>query len=874
MRKIRFKSGAALAALVMLLVIPRCGAAPGPAFFTYQGYLTVSNAPANGLYSFEVRLFDAETNGNLVAVPQQGPGSTAVVNGLFTLQVSLPVVPDGSFNIDPRWMELIVWEHPEDPSSSVTLSPRQRITPVPQAAFAFHAATADSVEYTNIAGIPIQTRIPDPTNAAAGSFLRFNGTSVVWVVWFPIATSNLMDGAVTLPKLSTSGAVGGQTLAFDGTNAGWKDPVVLIANGTLPPSRLITSNAVAGQLLTFDGGVAGWKDPVVRIAAGAITASNLAVGAVTTAVLADGAVTAAKVVEGNLVKGINGMHDDLTLAVNDGLTLTTVGSKFTIGAPLLAGIGDCNTYSNCYWTLRGNGGTTAGLNFLGTTDNQPLEIKVYNNRVWRAEIPPPFFNPDLGPNIIGGFRGNIVSSVYGGTVGGGGSASSPNGVTGIAGTIGGGVGNTVQGDFGTVGAGYSNQVTGASATIAGGSVNQATAEATTVGGGLNNAVTSRLSVVAGGANNTVGGEGSAVGGGAGNWNLGHYSTIAGGNANGISNAYYAAIGGGYANLVTGGYGTVAGGDINVAGGGASTVGGGVQNWARAEYSTVVGGQENIADGRAAFVGGGYVNRAWADFSVVAGGGGYPWGGNNAFGPWDAVVGGYANIASNLNSFIGGGANNLAFGNYSTISGGRDNETTGNDSVIGGGASNRVSGNYSTIAGGRNNTAVGLASFAAGTGAKALHPTTFVWNDTLDADFSSTASGQFLVHAKGGVGVNVSNPVQEGVSISSVGTALELRRGSIRVTGAGLGTTGPAFIHRAVKNVNITDNYTLVDHPLCNGDANAILMVTPNYNPGGAGGTYNNHPIGVFYVTGKWAIFNQDLVAMADQSAFNVLVIKP
>ena len=123
-------------------------------------------------------------------------------------------------------------------------------------------------------------------------------------------------------------------------------------------------------------------------------------------------------------------------------------------------------------------------------------------------------------------------------------------------------------------------------------------------------------------------------------------------------------------------------------------------------------------------------------------------------------------------------------------------------------------------------------------------------------------------------MNVNNPVQEGVSISSPVTALELRRGNIRVTGAGVGTTGPAFIHRAIKNVTITGNYTLIDHPLCNGDANAILVVTPNYNPGGTGGTYNNHPIGVFYVTGKWAIFNQDTAAMDDQSAFNVLVIKP
>jgi hypothetical protein len=36
------------------------------------------------------------------------------------------------------------------------------------------------------------------------------------------------------------------------------------------------------------------------------------------------------------------------------------------------------------------------------------------------------------------------------------------------------------------------------------------------------------------------------------------------------------------------------------------------------------------------------------------------------------------------------------------------------------------------------------------------------------------------------------------------------------------------------------------------------MVTPVWNPGGSGGTYNNHPVGVYYNSGngQWAIFQE------------------
>lgn len=69
----------------------------------------------------------------------------------------------------------------------------------------------------------------------------------------------------------------------------------------------------------------------------------------------------------------------------------------------------------------------------------------------------------------------------------------------------------------------------------------------------------------------------------------------------------------------------------------------------------------------------------------------------------------------------------------------------------------------------------------------------------------------------------------------------------------------------------TANETYLDHPLVNGKPGVRLYVTPNWNPGGGGGVYNDHPVGVRYdeARGRWQIFNQDLAPIPDGAAFNV-----
>ncbi|MCB0316503.1 MAG: hypothetical protein KDH84_25170, partial [Calditrichaeota bacterium] len=117
------------------------------------------------------------------------------------------------------------------------------------------------------------------------------------------------------------------------------------------------------------------------------------------------------------------------------------------------------------WGLTGNAGTVDGTNFLGTTDEVALELRVNNKRVLRIE---PAGGGSIKPNIIGGSPSNSVSAgVVGATIGGGGDSSFPNQVTAGGGTVSGGRRNTASGLFATVPGGQQNTAGGSFSFAAG-----------------------------------------------------------------------------------------------------------------------------------------------------------------------------------------------------------------------------------------------------------------------------------------------------------------------------------------------------------------------------------------------------------------------
>ena len=318
----------------------------------------------------------------------------------------------------------------------------------------------------------------------------------------------------------------------------------------LTPRQPITTTPYALRALSADS--AGSATTVTTVAAGAV--NNLA--------LASDAVDGAKILNGSITSA------DLNASLLNGL----------------------------FWNLDGNAGTTPGTHFLGTTDSQPLELKVNGQRVLRLE---PTASIDM-VNLVGGSARNFVAAgVVGATIGGGGGSLDFDGMTYT---------NSVAADFGTVGGGTANAIanSASNSVIAGGFLNDIGVDSAygAISGGNDNNIAGAVGFV-------FGSPYSSIGGGQRN-NIGTespYSVIAGGQdndigtANGVSTSH-SAIGGGNNNNIGGSstYSTIAGGQQNNIGINSdySTIGGGTFNRvsASSQYATIPGGDNNFATNRA------------------------------------------------------------------------------------------------------------------------------------------------------------------------------------------------------------------------------------------------------------------------------------
>jgi hypothetical protein len=103
------------------------------------------------------------------------------------------------------------------------------------------------------------------------------------------------------------------------------------------------------------------------------------------------------------------------------------------------------------------------------------------------------------------------------------------------------------------------------------------------------------------------------------------------------------------------------------------------------------------------------------------------------------------------------------------------------------------------------------------------------------------------------------------------TAIEIDNGAIKVSGS----VRPAFQHVAAGGAggNISGNVTRLDHPLLNGDPNALVFVEHVYQEP-TSGVYLPDGVGVYYAAGQWSIYREDVTQnMPSGAKFNVLVVK-
>jgi hypothetical protein len=132
------------------------------------------------------------------------------------------------------------------------------------------------------------------------------------------------------------------------------------------------------------------------------------------------------------------------------------------------------------------------------------------------------------------------------------------------------------------------------------------------------------------------------------------------------------------------------------------------------------------------------------------------------------------------------------------------------------------------------------------------------------------------YAPSGYGVVGESSTSTGVYASSTsGPALTIGNGAIQVSGAGLGTGTAAFIQLATiyNSYGVNTSATRITNPLCDGDPNAILIVTHNQSVTGSSADLHAHSVQYDAAQGHWAILHDDSTSIESQ-AFNVLIIKP
>jgi hypothetical protein len=501
------------------------------------------------------------------------------------------------------------------------------------------------------------------------------------------------------------------------------------------------------------------------------------------------AITAGNITSG----GLAGTYGNTLTFSNSGNsfngTYTGNGAGISnVNALTLGGLG-----ANQFWKISGNSNTVAGANYLGTADNQPLELHVNGIRALRIEP-----NTNRAPNLIGGAPINYVGPVvFGATVAGGGAINYfgdtySNQVTADFGTVSGGANNTASGYQATVSGGLNNIASGERATVSGGNNNTANYVYATVGGGQFNISSGLDATVSGGAANTASDWGATVSGGKDNTAGSSGATVSGGFGN-VAIGGSATVGGGWYNIARYEAATVSGGFNNTASNAYATVSGGLTNAAMNSYATVSGGANNIAAGGWATVSGGFGNTASNSYATVSGGQS-----NTSLGTDSTIGGGSFNTnSSEFYGTIGGGSLNLANGISATIAGGYQNSVLGNDSTIGGGSFNMNSAAANgTIGGGRNNAASGSSVTIAGGYQNSVGGTDSTIGggsfNTNSAAFYGTIGGGSLNLANGNsatVAGGYQNTANNSYATVSGGNGNTANNGYATVSGGNLNTAG-------------------------------------------------------------------------------------
>jgi len=440
-----------LSSLVLALCVIAAPAFADPvgSAFTYQGQLTLNDAPATGNYDFKFDLYTFASGGSPVtSVPV---ASLAVTGGLVDTALDFTDVP---FNGAGLWIEVSV--RPAGAAGGyTTLSPRQKITATPYALFALNgnpgaqgpagpigpAGAEGPIGMTGATG-PVGAAGPAGPTGAAGSTGPAGPAGSPGPVG-PIGATGSVGATGPAGATGAQGAPGAAGPAgpagIQGT-PGSADAWGRLGNaGTTPGTNFIgTTNQVAFDIRT-------------------------------------GNVRAVRYESTSGVTNILGGYAQNSASTGlEGTTIAGGGSYATNGANLVTGN---------FGAIGGGYSNTAADTAVvaGGTANQALGSK---------------------STIGGGLNNLTAATATQATVAGG----SGNQAQGIDSSVGGGLSNAAAGNYAVIAGGQANSASAPNAAVLGGMANQASGSYAVVAGGRANQATGMYSGIGGGATNVASGD--------------------------------------------------------------------------------------------------------------------------------------------------------------------------------------------------------------------------------------------------------------------------------------------------------------------------------------------------------------------------------